>query len=315
MIKNFEIGKGAFPVDGEVLPDTRALQDNLYLLNEGGEVISAREARPLVTVGENFFAALQTTPGELEAMERGLKGLHDTMYLMQCGPLPVLAMRYLWRGERTLLAAVPKGTLARALRTPAAYDGVLFQGDLEFSPLSAAKRMPPDEEVFRAAQEWIAPYRFLRAAKEELVPDTRNLMQFLISRTVTLAKLVGVHALYYYSDMLYTTVINVNYPLLMARLSAVMMAIRRVAREQTAHFTIKREGDGDPEIYVSFYLDGDGALPELTCGSRLTGCESGVSFFANPTVKELYHIRFSFCTKPVEEMGLHASDYKLQNVK
>ncbi len=311
MIKNFTLGEGAFSADGEVLPDGATLQDNLYLLNKACVVISAREVRPLVSVGENFFAALDTNKRELEALQRELSDWNDTMFLMQCGPLPVLVMRYLWRGDRTLLVAVPRGALAKALRTPAAYDGVLFPMDLTFSPFSAAKMMPPDEKVFRAAQEWIAPYRFLRAANEESVGGAHNLMQLLVSRTIALARLCGVRALYYYSDMLYTTVINVNYPLLMARLSAVMMAVRRVAKEQTAHFTIKREGDGDPVIHVSFYLDTACELPELVCGSRLADDGGhGISFFANHTVKGLYHIQFSFCSKPSEQMGLR-TDHKL----
>jgi len=305
MIKNFIVGEGAFPVDGELIPDERELQDNLYLLNEAGEVISSREVRPLLRVGQNLFAALGTEDGEWRKLSHTLAERFDTMYLMQCGPVPVLMMRYLWRGNRTLLAAVPRGSLAVALRTPAAYAGVLFPQDLDFSPLSASKRMPADETVFRMAGEWAAPYRFLRAAYEEHEARSLQLMQFLKSRTLALARMCGVHALYYYSGIGYATILNVNYPRLMAGLAAIMMAVRRVAAEKTAHFAIEREGEGDPVLLVSFYAHDDARPPELFCGAD-AGEGTKISFFANPTEKGLYHVRFPFCTPPVEVTGLRA---------
>ena len=306
MIKNFTVGEGAFPADGEYIPKEHELQDNLYLLSESGEVISSREVRALVAVGENLFTALGTDAAERRALFRTLAERLDTMYLMQCGPVPVLVMRYLWRGNRTLLAAVPRGALATALRTPAAYGGVLFPQDLDFSPLSASRMMPPDETVFRMASEWISPYRFLRAVNEEIEANPIYLMQFLKSRTLALARMCDVRAVYYYSGISYATVLNINYPRLMAGLVSVMMAVRRIGVERTAHFSIERQGDEDPTILVSFYIEGDKRPVEVFCGADAKLGIERVWFFENPAEKGLYHVRFSFCTPPIEETELRA---------
>ncbi len=303
MIKEFTVGEGAFPVDGEFIPEG-TLQDNLYLVNENGTVLASREARPLAVVGTDPFAELGTDLAERRALFRTLAVGADTMYLMQCGPLPLLVMRYLWRGNRTLLCAVPPLPLAKALRTPAAYGGVLLPRELDLSPLSASRTTPPDEEVFRAALEWLSPCRFLRAASEESVARPTDLMPFLKSRTLALARMCGVHALYYYSGIGYATVINVSHPRLVASLAAAMLAMRG-AREQTAHFSIERKGDGDPTLTVTFYPEGDlRGIEHLVRGDE----HGQNALFENPASRGLYHLRLGFCTPPREATGLRAFD-------
>ena len=301
MIKEFTVGEGAFPVDGEYIPEG-TLQDNLYLVDQNGTVLASREARELAAVGSDLFTVLGTDPAERRAPFRTLTAGADTMYLMQCGPLPLVVMRYLWRGNRTLLCAVPPVALAKALRTPAAYGGVLLPRELELSPLSATRMMPPDEEVFRVALEWLAPYRFLRAASEESMAKPTELLSFLKSRTLALARMCGVHALYYYSGIGYATVVNVSHSRLVASLSAAMLAMRD-AREQTAHFSIERKGDGDPTLTATFYPEGEMHGIEHLIG----GDENGQNaLFENPASKGLYHLRLGFCTPPREQTGLRA---------
>ncbi len=307
MIKDFIIGEGALSVDGEVLPDEQLLQDNLYLLDANGIIVSCREARPLLKIGDDFFGELGTDPAELNALIRTLEAGEDTMYLMQCGPLPVLLIRYLWRGNKTLLAVIPKKELVQPLRTPGAYAEILFPHELAFSPFSASKTMPVDERVFREAQEWIGPYRCMRAASEEHVSGAMGLRQFLISRTIGIAKRCGVRALYYYSGIGYATVQNVNYPLLIADLVAVMMSAGCVGREQTVYLSIEREGERDPMIYARVYLDGKEPLSELDwpCRSRsLSGAE--FSLFEDAVQKGLWHVRLPICTPKLELTELRA---------
>ena len=307
MIKDFIIGESALPIDGEVLPEAALQQDNLYLLDERGSIISCREARPLLTMGGNFFSQLGVAAAELKELARTLDEGKDTMYLMQCGPVPVLVIRYLWRGNRTLLAVIPGKELARQLRTPGAYAEILFPQDLAFSPLSASKIAPLDETVYREAQEWIGPYRYMRAASEEHVSGAGNLMQFLISRTVGIAKRCGVRALYYYSGIGYVTVQNVNYPLLIANLVAVMMSVKRAGREQTVYLSIEREGGRDPVIYARFYLDGELQLPELDRAQRAVSSRGATfSLFGDAAQNGLRHVRFSICAPMLEAMELRA---------
>ena len=303
MIKDFVIGEGALPVDGEANGANVAARDNLYLLDGMGTVLLASEVRALVPEGKNLFAELGTAAPELNALRRTLAEGEDTMYLMQCGAVPVLLVRYLWRGNRTLLAVIPDKDLAQALRRPAAYAGVLFAGELAFSPLSASKSMPADERVYRAAQEWISPYRALRAASEEHAVGVRDLLSFLVSRTVRLAEVCGVRALYYYSGIGYATVCNINYPLLMASLSAAMMAVRCLAKEKTAYFSIEREGDKDPLIYVRLYPEGEGeqaALHQLP--HSISAQEGELLCFSHPSIAGASNIRFSICQKPLEAL-------------
>ena len=313
MIEKFTVANTPFPLDGELIPEGSA-GDNLYLLAEDGTVLSLREARPLLKVGENLFTAFSTSEAEYKALSCALKEQFDTMYLMQCGPVPVLLMRYLWRGNHTLLAAVPDLPLAKALRTPAAYNGVLFPQDLHFSPLSSSRMMPADEEVFRMASEWIAPYRFLRAAKEEHEADAPGLKQFLKSRTLALARMCDVHVLYYYSGIGYATVLNVNYPKLMAALAATMLAVREAAREQTAYFSIERNGEEDPFLTVSFYLDEERVPGGIAHLLYMGQSHENAALFVSPHDKNFYHLRIPFCTKPVEDMGLYAFSIKSEKV-
>lgn len=306
MIKDFIIGEVALSVDGEVLPGK--LQDNLYLLNASGIIVCCREARPLLKIGDDFFGELGTDPAELRALERTLGYGEDTMYLMQCGPLPVLMIRYLWRGNKTLLAVIPRKELAQPLRAPGAYAEILFSHELAFSPLSASKIMPVDERVFREAQEWIGPYRCMRAASEEHVSGAMGLRQFLISRTVGIAKRCGVRALYYYSGIGYATVQNVNYPLLIADLVAVMMGAGRVGREQTVYLSIERTEAFDPVIYARVYLEGKELLSELDWPRQsrsLSGAE--FSLFEDAAQSGLWHVRLPVCVPKLEEMELRAS--------
>lgn len=307
MIKDFIIGEGALPIDGEVLPDEH-LQDNLYLLDANGIIVSCREARSLLKIGDNFFHQLSTDSAELRALERTLTQGEDSMYLMQCGPLPVLLIRYLWRGNRTLLAVVPRKELAQPLRTPGAYAEILFPRELAFSPLSASKIMPVDERVYREAQEWIGPYRCMRAANEEHVSGVVGLRQFLISRTVGIAKRCGVRVLYYYSGIGYATVQNVNYPLLIADLVAVIMGASRTGREQTVYLSIERAGELDPVIYARVYLEGKEPLSELDWPRQslsLSGAE--LSLFEDAAQSGLWHVRLPICAPALETMELRAS--------
>ena len=301
MIKNFTIGEGAFAADGEWTADAGS-QDNLYLLDKNGTVLAARESRALLGVGDNLFAEFGVAAAEQDALSRSLAVREDTMCFMQCGPVPVLVIRYLWRGNHTLLAAVPPAPLAKALRTPGAYAGVLFPDDLAFSPLSASRVMPPDETVFRLAQDWISPYRFLRAAVEESKPGTAHLMQFLKMRTLALARLCDVHALYYYSGISYVTVLNVNYPKLISALSAAMLFAYDIAKERTAHFTVERRGDENPYLVVSFYKDPETALSAL----EHLAAKGEMTLFESPFEKGLYHLHIPFCTPPMECMGLRS---------
>lgn len=308
MIKDFIIGEGALPIDGEVLPDENLSQDNLYLLDADGIIVSCREVRPILKIGDNFFHQLGTDPAELRALERTLGQGEDTMYLMQCGPLPVLLIRYLWRGNRTLLAVVPRKELAQPLRTPGAYAEILFPRELALSPLSASKIMPADEAVYRAAQEWIGPYRCMRAASEEHVSGAIGLRQFLMSRTVGIAKRCGVRVLYHYGGIGYATVQNVNYPLLIANLVAVMMSVKRTGQEQTVYLSIERAGELDPVIYARVYLDGKESLTELDWPRQslsLSGAER--SLFEDVAQSGLWHVRLPICVPALETMELRAS--------
>ena len=92
--------------------------------------------------------------------------------------------------------------------------------------------------------------------------------------------------------------------ILMVSLAAAMLAMRD-AREQTAHFSIERKGDGDPTLTVTFYPAGEmQGLETLVMGD----VHRQNALFENPTTKDLYHLRLGFCTPPREATGLRAFD-------
>ena len=149
--------EAAFPMSA-VCDGTQELHaDTLYLLDADGTVLSFRGKREMPALGTCFFKELSTTKAELDALSRTLASGETAPYLMQCGPIPVLVLPYVSRGAPYLLAAIPEGEMALALRTPAAY-GEYLRGELKLSPRSLARSMPYDQTTCNLIRDWLHPY-------------------------------------------------------------------------------------------------------------------------------------------------------------
>lgn len=289
--------ESTFPIGGVADGRETAFCDNIYLLNSEGTVISCRATRKMPVIGSNFWRELDTARGELTALSHSLARGERRAYLLQCGPLPVLVMRYPFAADSSLLVAIPEGELAVALRTPAAYDGKLFP-DLQFSPLSATKEMPYRQEILDAAKEWILPYLRVVARDGERHEEASELMQILTARTFRLAALCGVRAEYDFGGIGFASVTGVDYALMTAQLLAVMMLTHRAAAEKLVFVSLERAVGEAPTVYARLYLsDPADPLAELD-GLRRATLLRGIRFeaFLDPERQGLLHLRFGFCT-------------------
>lgn len=296
------------PIGGIADGTVNVQQDSLYLLDGEGTVVSCRSLRQIPATGTNFWRELSAARGEVNALYRTLARGERSMYLMQCGPLPVLVMRYPYRANLSLLAAIPAGELAQALRTPAAYDGHLCR-DLQLSPLSVAKRMPYEQEICSKAREWFLPYLRTIARDGSRCEEASTLLQILTARTFRVAHLCGVRAEYDFGGIGYGTVEGVDYALLTAQLFAVMLIAARAARDKYVYLSVERAAGTAPVIYARMCLaDATDPLPELT-SLRRTAALRGITFeaFFDPARQGLLHLRFSFCSTEISVQQLRAS--------
>ena len=294
--------EASLPISAVVDGTAVAHSDSLYLLDDAGTVLSYRGERSQPSRGTCFWAELGTTRAELAALYRTLEKRETEPYLMQCGPLPVLVLRYPFYSAPYLLAVIPDGEVAQALRTPAAYEGYLY-GELKLSPHSLARKMPYDQAMCNRIRDWLHPYMcvFLREGKR--CEEASTLMQILMMRTFRLAKLCGVKAAYDFSGIGFGEVDGIDYKLLAAQKSALMLL---AAQGKEIAIGIERDAGEAPVIYARMLLkNSDDALPELASLRRAAALR-GATFETQlgVTQKEMLHIHFSFCTPEISLQGM-----------
>ena len=294
------IGEYTLPIGGVAEGQQVAHHDHLYLLDAKGTVISCRATRGMPAVGEEFFRVLGTSVAERRALYRALEGGLRGLYLMQCGPVPVLILCHLYRVDLSLVAVILDEPLFTALRTPAAYADYLF-AEVLLSPFSAARQMPFSEEICLAARDWMLPY--VRAIAHEgcAKESAATLGQWLTLRTVRWANLIGVQAFYDFSGMGYAPVEDIDCAVLGADLLALLLACKRASSDGSLYLAAERDGYKAPTVYARFLLAGDALPPELEAAKR-TSLLRGMRFsaYTDPTRKGLLHLRFSFCGAPID---------------
>lgn len=292
--------EASLPISAVVDGTAVAHSDSLYLLDDAGTVLSYRGERSQPSRGTCFWAELGTTRAELAALCRTLEKRETEPYLMQCGPVPVLVLRYPFYSAPYLLAVVPRGEVAQALRTPAAYEGYLYR-ELKLSPHSLARKMPYDQEMCDRIRDWLHPYMcvFLREGKRR--EEASTLMQILMMRTFRLAKLCGVKAAYDFGGIGFGEIDGIDYKLLAAQQSALMLLAARAAKGRATSICVERDSNGVPVIYARMLLeDSQDALPELA-RLREVAISRGAIFKTeiHAAQEGVLHIRFSFCTPEI----------------
>lgn len=294
------IGEYALPIGGVAEGQQVVHHDHLYLLDARGTVISSRATRGMPVAGDEFFRALGTSVAERRALYRALEGGWRCLYLMQCGPVPVLILCHLYRADMSLVAVIPDEPLFTALRTPAAYAEHLFT-EVQLSPFSASRQMPFSEQTCLAAREWMLPY--VRAVVHEghSTEKAFALEQWLTLRTVRWANLIGVNAYYDFAGMGYGTVEDIDYAVLSTDLLALMLACKRVSNDATLYLAIERDGYHAPCVYARLSLT-DCVLPTELEAAQRSSLIRGMQFSAHfdATREGLLHVRFSFCGSPID---------------
>lgn len=297
--------EASLPISAVVDGTAVAHSDSFYLLDDAGTVLSYQGERSQPSCGTCFWMELGTTRAELAALYRTLEKRETEPYLMQCGPVPVLVLRYPFYSAPYLLAVVPHGEMAQALRTPAAYGEYLYS-ELKLSPHSLARRMPYDQAMCDRIRDWLYPYMcvFLREGKRR--EEASTLMQILMMRTFRLAKLCGVKAAYDFGGIGFGEIDGIDYKLLAAQQSAVMLLAARAAKGKEIVIGIERNGVEAPVIYARMLLENsEDTLPELA-NLRKVAALRGATFETQlgVTQKEMLHIRFSFCTPEISLQGM-----------
>lgn len=296
--------ESAFPIRAVCDGREVAHADTLYLLDENGTVLSFRGKREMPARGTCFFKELGTAKAELDALSRTLAGWGTEPYLMQCGPVPVLVLCYVSRSVPYLLAVIPEGELGQALRTPASYAGYLYR-ELKLSPHSLARSMPYDQATCNWIRDWLHPYMRVFWREGLRREEASVLMQILTARTYRLAKLCGVRAAYDFSGIGLGSIENVDYKLLAAQLSAVMLLAARVAKNREIGFLIERGEDEAPVVYVRMIAEvGEDPLPELKHLREQAALHAAVFKWEFDAARKMLHIHFSFCTPEISVQEL-----------
>ena len=299
-------GNLAMPIGGMVEGSQQVHTDSLYWLGEDGCVLAARATRKAPLVGENFFEALRTATAERRALFVTLERGKQTPYLMQCGPVPVLILRYPYTGNRTLLAVVPSEPLFTALRTPVSYfTDTPLSREVELSPLSASRTMPLDEQHYMALTDWLVPYLRLCAQEGKRQEKPAALIRWLSFRTARLANVLGIDVQYDFGGVGYAEIKEILYAPLFVNLLSLMLAARRAALPGALYIGIVREGIAAPRLYARLQLQEAGVPREIAFACRalqLRGVPCRV--WQDPARESLLHAELGFCAAPLAQQGL-----------
>ena len=296
--------EAAFPISAISDGTETAHADTLYLLDRSGTVLSFRGERELPALGTGFFKELGATKAELESLSHTLTKRETEPYLMQCGPVPVLVLRYVSCSVPYLLAVIPDGELGQALRTPAAYADYLG-GELKLSPRSLARSMPYDQATCNLIRDWLHPYIRVFYREGVRCEEASVLMQILTARTYRLARLCGVRAVYDFSGIGFGSIEGVDYKLLGAQLCAVMLLASRIAKNKEVGFLVERREGEAPVVYVRLIAElGEDPLPELKYLREAAAHRAAVFKWEFDAAQKMLHIHFSFCTPEISVQEL-----------
>ncbi|MBE6604709.1 MAG: hypothetical protein E7639_03260 [Ruminococcaceae bacterium] len=299
-------GNLSMPIGGMVQGSEAVHDDNLYWLDESGKVLAARATRAMPLVGESFFAALQASVAERRALYRTLECGKQGLYLMQCGPVPVLILRYPYAADRTLLALIPNEPLLTVLRTPAAYfaDACLMR-EVELSPISASREMPLCEKTYQMLTAWLLPYFRLCAKEGKRRERPAELMQWLMFRTARIANAVGVDVQYDFGSVGYAEVGEVLYETLFVNILSLTLAAHRAASEGALYISVIREGVAAPKLYARMQLKEPTVPSEIEVACQALAVR-GIPYrvWQDPVRQGLLHAELGFCGAPLSKQGM-----------
>lgn len=297
----------AMPIGGLVRGSEAVHDDNLYWLDESGTVLAARAKRSVPAIGENFFAALQTALAERRALYRTLECGKQGLYLMQCGPVPVLVLRYPYAANRTFLALIPNEPLFTHLRTPAAYfTDVALMREVELSPISASREMPFCEQIYQALTSWLLPYFRLCAKEGVRCEKPAQLMQWLMFRTARVANAVGVDVQYDFGGIGFAEIGEILYETLFVNILSLVLAAQRTAAADTPlYLGVIREGVSAPRLYARMQLTAPTVPTEIEVACRslaVRGIPHRV--WLDGAREGLLHVELGFCAAPLSKQGM-----------
>jgi len=225
---------------------------------------------------------------------------------MQCGPVPVLILRYPYAADRTLLALIPNEPLLTVLRTPAAYfaDACLMR-EVELSPISASREMPLCEKTYQMLTAWLLPYFRLCAKEGKRRERPAELMQWLMFRTARIANAVGVDVQYDFGSVGYAEVGEVLYETLFVNILSLTLAAHRAASEGALYISVIREGVAAPKLYARMQLKEPTVPSEIEVACQALAVR-GIPYrvWQDPVRQGLLHAELGFCGAPLSKQGM-----------
>ena len=120
-----------------------------------------------------------------------------------------------------------------------------------------------------------------------------------------MAKLCGVRAAYNFSSIGFESIEAIDYKLLAAQLSAVMLLAVRVAINREIGLLIERKGGEAPVVYVRMRADTiEDPIPELRHLREAARLRAAVFKWEFDAAEKMLHIYFSFCTPEISVQGM-----------
>ena len=283
--------------DGELDARGEVNTGGYFLLSHTGEVLFARGGGDLPLVGEQFFEALGTVKGERDVLEKTLLRGAREPYLLQCGETPVLLFRLPYRGNLTLLAAIPPRVVAEVLKNPAPYADISGYS-IKLSPLSLAAQAAPDEHGYRLMTEWLQTVMPVVSGTLLREEQAKHLASILQRRLCALARFTGVLVQYDLSALSYGTVTGLDDALLVAMLGAVFCSLSSLARDRVLHIAAVRDSLGEPRLHIRIYT-AEKMPPDGLAALLQSLAPRGMKWecYRDPAVTGLWHIVLPLCAK------------------
>lgn len=294
-----------------------SFDESVFLLDENGTVIAARQKEPLLKIGDSFWRAMHVLREERQEVEGVLRSLSLQSLLFMAGDRPAVAWCYFYARTRLLAVFLPEGDIRRCLSAPAAYADVFAARHLLLSRGALARYLPQDELLYHPTDLWLRdlerPLFDLPTLERPIYGDEGKplieaspLVELLNWRISALAALIGVSMDANWQGIGFAPLPFPDLAWITACLLVLFLAVRRAATDAAVRLRAVKEGADGPVIEASFsLLDPQASLPELApllsnASERNELFEIAVSAQDPRSVL----LRFSMCRKELSVLGL-----------
>ncbi len=282
---------------------TKSAEDEHYLLNAAGEIISTTQNNSSL-LGKSFFDACHVDDSEREALSRFLVFGTSSAMLAQSRETPFLILRSLFGMTGNYLVALPPKSLRAILSGPAWYTAG-EQNGIALSPASRAAQASLDGS-YRDAVSWLDAYRPLLLQEFKLFSENDLLTMAAATLAKQIVNLFGCTLVYAFPNSCPIYAKSLDAHFLRGALTALSFVSRRAGDDSEIRIAFGME-DTTPVLYADVTKaseDGERELKGVLKAANERGITARYSFeSATSTV----HFASALSKSEISEQGLRAS--------